>query len=80
MKYLQTVNLWHHGINEAITSGLIKLQVGQYVQCGKGIKSRFVSVNNGVINACHGGTNKEVNFKLKQRAKNRRLSILRGAK
>jgi hypothetical protein len=80
MKFLPTINLWHCGTHDAITSGQIKLQVGQYVQCGAGIKSRFVSINNGIINAVHGGSNREVNYKLKQRASIRRLAILRGSK
>jgi hypothetical protein len=80
MKFLPTLDVWNSGIHSAIINGQLKLQVGQFIQCGDGIKSRFISVNNGVINAAHGGTNKEVNFKLNQRASIRRLAILRSAK
>ena len=42
MKYLPTINLWDNKITEAIQSGRLKLQCGQWVQCGSGPKSRYV--------------------------------------
>jgi len=42
MKYLPTVNLWDAAMHAAITSGQLKLQRGQWVQCGAGKKSRYV--------------------------------------
>lgn len=47
MKYLKTLNMWEPSIQDAVLSGQIKLQPGQWVQCGPGHKSRFVSVRNG---------------------------------
>lgn len=54
MLYLPTVNLWHAGTHKAVTTGQLKLAVGQWLQCGAGPKSRFVSVSQGgIINAVH---------------------------
>ena len=55
MKYLPTLNLWDAGIHSALVNGQLKLQVGQWIQCGEGPKSRFVSVNTKVkyIDAVH---------------------------
>ena len=47
MKYLPTLNLWNPAIQEAIKSGQIKLQRGQWVQCGSGPKSRYIGLSGG---------------------------------
>ncbi len=44
MKYLPTINLWNPALASAVRTGQLKLQVGQWVQCGSGNKSRFVCV------------------------------------
>lgn len=43
MLFLPTVNLWNAAIQAAVISGQLKLQVGQWVQCGP-TRSRFVCV------------------------------------
>ena len=42
MIYLKTIDLWDKATAKAIETGQIKLQRGQWVQCGGGAKSRFV--------------------------------------
>jgi hypothetical protein len=42
MKYLPTLDLWNNAIQQAVISGQIKLQCGQWVKCGGGKPSRFV--------------------------------------
>lgn len=44
MLFLPTINLWDAATQDAVRSGQIRLQVGQWVQCGPGKKSRFVCV------------------------------------
>tara|TARA_R100000544_G_scaffold36853_2_gene26111 strand:+ start:41934 stop:42245 length:312 start_codon:yes stop_codon:yes gene_type:complete len=44
MTYLKTINLWDKEMARAVEKGQLKLQVGQWVQCGGGRKSRFVGV------------------------------------
>ncbi len=46
MLFLPTVNLWDNAINQAVSSGQLKLQTGQWVQCGP-TRSRFVCVRPG---------------------------------
>ena len=46
MKYLPTINLWSKEIQDALLNGNLKLQTGQWVQCGNSKPSRFVGVNN----------------------------------
>ena len=55
MRYLPTVNLWNPALNHAVRTGQLKLQAGQWVQCGEGKKSRFVCVKpySGTIWASH---------------------------
>ena len=80
MKYLPTLNLWNVGIHTAIVTGQLKLLSGQWVQCGEGMKSRFISVNNGVINAVHwSGTAKRTHSKYLLRARLNRLNVAREA-
>jgi hypothetical protein len=45
MRYISTLNVWDKSIIDAILSGQIKLQVGQWVTCGSNNdhKSRYVS-------------------------------------
>jgi hypothetical protein len=78
MKYLPTLNLWDRGIHTALVSGQLKLQSGQWIKCGDDSqKSRFLEVKNGVINACHGGSNKQVIDKYIQRSNYARLSKIK---
>ena len=68
MKFLPTINVWNTGITTAIMSGQLKLQCGQWIQCGRGgVKSRFISCNGRSINAVHGGTIKQVNLRFSAR-------------
>ena len=55
MKYRKTINLWRSGIYMAILSGKLRLQPGQWVQCGQGPKSRFVAVRPGFVWVEHAG-------------------------
>ena len=77
MKFIKTVNLWDESTIQALTNGQLKLQVGQYVNCGGGVKSRFISVDtkSGTVDVAHGGSNKEVTRKFKQRAMIRRDTV-----
>jgi len=43
MKFLPTVNLWDNAISTALYNGQLRLQRGQWVQCGAGPKSRYVT-------------------------------------
>ena len=52
-KFIKTVDLWNSRTIAAINSGKLVLQVGQWVQCGSGKKSRFVGVKNGVFDVVH---------------------------
>lgn len=65
MRYLPTIDLWKHGIQEAIARGQIKIQRGQWCQCGDGPKSRFVRMmGQGVIHVVHWqGTGEATNNK-----------------
>ena len=47
MRYLETINLWAPGITEALRSGQLKLQRGQWVRCGSVHPSRFFGVSKG---------------------------------
>lgn len=47
MKFRKTVDLWDTQTQDAIRAGSIKLQSGQWVQCGEGHKARFVGVSSG---------------------------------
>lgn len=44
MKFLPALNLWDHATQQAVISGQIKLQTGQWVRCGSDRLSRFVMV------------------------------------
>lgn len=53
-KFIKTPNLWDLETAQAIESGELVLQVGQWVKCGSdGVVSRFVSFRNGVYNVIH---------------------------
>ena len=42
--FIKTVNLWDTNITDAIESGKLTLNAGQWVTCGTGgVKSRFVA-------------------------------------
>ena len=49
MKFLKTVNLWDCKTQEDVLSGKLKLNSGQWVQCGAGKKSRFCGVTKGAV-------------------------------
>ena len=54
MTYLPTLDLWDTATGNAVRSGQIKLQVGQWVRCGSDHLSRFVKVtDSGTIWAVH---------------------------
>lgn len=54
MRYLPTINLWAKGVQATIISGQLKILCGQWIQCGEGPKSRYIShKSNGYINAVH---------------------------
>ena len=44
MKYLPTINLWSDGMIDALLSGQLRLQRGQWVRCGSTKPSRFFGV------------------------------------
>lgn len=71
MKYVKTLQLWGDngtGIQEAIRNGQLKLQVGQWVLCGEGKKSRYVSHSKVSINVVHWqGSAKATNDLFKRR-------------
>ena len=78
MKYLPTLNLWNNGLHTAVITGQLKLISGQWIQCGAGRKSRFISVNNGVINAVHWkGTAKRTQAAFLLRARLNRIDVAR---
>lgn len=45
MRFVPTVDLWDAGTIRAIENGQLRLQPGQWVQCGEGRKSRLVRIN-----------------------------------
>jgi hypothetical protein len=53
MKYLPTIDLWNPGMTEALYSGALKLQRGQWVRCGQAAPSRFIRANRNHIWAVH---------------------------
>jgi hypothetical protein len=53
MNFLPTVDLWNVAIDRALRSGQLKLQRGQWVQCGQGRKSRFIGVYGHAIRCTH---------------------------
>ena len=55
MRYLPTIQLWGNGMTTALVNGQLRLQTGQWVQCGRDSKpSRFVGVTaSGTIWAAH---------------------------
>jgi len=64
MKYLPTIDLWGMGVQEAIYSGRLKLQRGQWMICGanNSHRCRFVGANEGHINVVHHqGNSKDTN-------------------
>jgi hypothetical protein len=66
MKYLKTLNIWDQSIASAIMSNQIKLQRGQWLLCGSGKLSRYVSHTKHSINAIHWqGSSKATNKKFK---------------
>tara|TARA_R110002096_G_scaffold213938_1_gene401568 strand:- start:131 stop:352 length:222 start_codon:yes stop_codon:yes gene_type:complete len=66
MKFIKTVNLWAAGVQDMILKGELILQPGQWVQCGQGKKSRFVSAKKSSLWVAHWqGTSKASNQRFK---------------
>ena len=53
MKFTKTVRLWANGVQDKILDGKLKLQLGQWVQCGAGPRARFVGIRNGIFYVAH---------------------------
>ena len=53
MQFLKTINLWEKGVQRAIQNGQIKLQVGQWVHCGQGEKSRYLGHTKHTFDCVH---------------------------
>ena len=64
MQYQKTVELW--GKEDALRSGELRLQSGQWVTCGGGTKSRYHSASSHVIYCFHGGTTKQATAHYRQ--------------
>lgn len=58
-QYLPTIDLWNNGIAQALRTGQLVLQSGQWITCGDDIKSRFDSATAHHIRAFHGATTKQ---------------------
>ena len=74
MRYLKTLNIWDASIQDAIRSGQIKLQVGQWLTCGTNNKHkcRFVCASEDRFWVVHKKPRCAEHFKeLVQVAKNR---------
>ena len=66
MKYLPVVNLWDPAINEAVVTGRLKLQPGQWVKCGSSKPSRWIKVSKGgSLYAVHPQSDKVTNERFK---------------
>ena len=55
MQFIKPIDLWIHG--DAVISGQIKLQRGQWVKCGSQL-SRYVGVKNRCLWVAHSQGNK----------------------
>jgi hypothetical protein len=56
MRYLPAIDVWQPGISDALQSGQLRLQPGQWIKCGtneKGRCSRFAYASKGYIRAYH---------------------------
>jgi len=62
MKYLPTIDLWSSGIIDALHSGALRLQRGQWVRCGQERPSRFVRATPASIWAIHPQPNQAGQF------------------
>ena len=71
-RFIKAVDLWDQETVAAINAGKLVLQVGQWVKCGSGQKSRFLGVKNGVFDCVH---YPNVTKKFLTRAKINRISI-----
>lgn len=82
MKFLKTIDLHRYG--QAVLEGQIKLQSGQWVQCGEGSKSRFESTSGRSITAFHGpngiATRKYLSYVRARKEEGARLKAIREAK
>jgi len=67
-QFHKTLDLWNQNIVDAILDGAIRVNRGQWVQCGEGIKSRLIDINfsSGTFHCVHGGSYKEVNRQFKR--------------
>ena len=62
-KFIKTIDLWCCNTVNAINNGSLILQVGQWVSCGGGAKSRYIGVKNGVFNVVHYPNATNANFR-----------------
>lgn len=54
MKFLPVIDLWNAGVDSAVRSGQLRLQKGQWVQCGDSERlSRFVKATPTTIYVAH---------------------------
>lgn len=80
--FIKTVNLWDTNITDAIESGKLTLNAGQWVTCGTGgVKSRFVAFDpaSKTYDVVHGATVEEVNARFAARMEARKLAEARRA-
>jgi hypothetical protein len=54
MKFAPILDLWDNGVQDALYSGALRLQRGQWIKCGKDSRpSRFVRANKNQIWLVH---------------------------
>jgi len=53
MRFQSTIDLWADGVIDALHSGALRLQPGQWVRCGNARASRFAGVTPRSIVATH---------------------------
>jgi len=55
MAFIKTLNIWAPGVQDKILSGEIKLQRGQWLECGENAtkKCRYIGHNGTTINVVH---------------------------
>jgi hypothetical protein len=52
--FYKTLNFWDQAFADKVISGEVRLNTGQWVQCGNGHKSRFIGVTRGnTVNVAH---------------------------
>jgi len=53
MRYIKAINLWDAATDVALRNGTLKLQIGQWVYCGEGKKSRWLGCLGHTLNVVH---------------------------